>query len=89
MQKCWKIFLWVWCNQFYSRQFDIPDFAIVTFQSCGSKIQTKEARKFDHCNVKNNYLKNGRNEVFPHEKRNLVKIMTILRRMKGALHLRQ
>jgi len=58
-------------TQFNSRQFDMADFVIVAFQTGRSKDQTKEASNFDHCKVKNIYVKNGRNEVFPKENRRL------------------
>jgi len=44
----------------------MPHFVIVLFQtSRDDDTQQKDANKFDQYKVKNIYLKNGRNEIFP------------------------
>jgi len=59
-------------TQFNSLQCDMPDFVIVLFQTNrDNNTQKKDASKFDTCKIKNIYLKNARNEIFPRENLNL------------------
>lgn len=60
-------------DQFNSIQFDMPDYVIVGFQTNRKDDvdQNKHASLFNHCNVRNISIKNGRNEVFPKENWNL------------------
>ena len=58
-------------TQFNNIQFDMPDFVVVLFQTGRDNNQEKDSSKFDDCKIKNVYLKNGRNEVFPRENYNL------------------
>ncbi|KAJ8871679.1 hypothetical protein PR048_028006 [Dryococelus australis] len=53
--------------QFNNLQFDMPDFVIVGFQTNRQNFaeQYVHASMFDHCNVSNIFVKNGRNEIFP------------------------
>jgi hypothetical protein len=52
-------------NSFIARQFDMPDWAIILFQTDRNNVNQKNySAKFDHCNIKTVYIENGRNEVF-------------------------
>ena len=58
-------------TQFNSLSFDMPEFAIVLFQTDRSNNQLKDSSFFDHCKVRNIFFRNGRNETFPNEAWNL------------------
>jgi hypothetical protein len=53
-------------NSFIARQFDMPDWNIVLFQTDRTNANQKNySAWFDHCKVKSMYIENGRGEVFP------------------------
>lgn len=54
-------------NMFSSLSYDMPDFVAVVFQTGRNGTQERDSSKFDLCDVKNIYLKNSKNEIFPRE----------------------
>lgn len=58
-------------NNYHSLQFDMPYFIFVVFQTNRLNNQLLDSSEFDHCQLQNLSLKNGRNEEFPSEPWNL------------------
>lgn len=58
-------------NYYNSMEFDMPYFIFVVFQTNRKGNQENDSSKFDHVQLQNIYLKNGRNEMFPEEMWNI------------------
>jgi hypothetical protein len=62
-----KKFVFDLTTQFTSRQFDMPDFVVVLFQTNRDGNQERDSSNFDHHRLRNTQFKNSRNQVFPQE----------------------
>lgn len=53
-------------NSFISGQFNVSDWVIILFQiDKANAKQNNYSAYFNHCQVKNIHIENGRNEIFP------------------------